>query len=170
MEVGYTIELLKGAAELAREFSQPQPGGGNSREFRARMRLISALRNIYFAPKGVLSLLRQIADGGYPSEESISAILVDFNEGEDWIYRARHDLDDDCLRQNANLSLRATRVLGEIAYGKGGVRTKVKHLLNQSLTFGEPVSSAEAERLIAEILLLNDAIENAEEKLADSLR
>ena len=165
-----TLELIKGAAELARSFDGAEAQTNNPRALKARKQLIDALRDIYFAPKGVLGLLQEIADGGYPSEEKVSFILPNFNDREDWVDRARYRLHGVDLIRNASLSLKATRVLGEISYGKGGVRTKVKDLLNASLTFDERISPEDARHMIQEIKVLNEAIEDAEEKLLELVK
>ncbi|MHA6324367.1 hypothetical protein [Roseivivax sp. CAU 1753] len=133
-------------------------------------RLIDCLRQIYFTPAGVLALLREIESGRYPSENKIATVLPEFNDREFHVGRARHDLDRAADLVRGNLSLRANRVLGEISYGKAGIRQKVKDLLNEALTFEGNISREQASELIGEIRTLNDAIEEAEEKLIASMR
>ncbi|MGY3667681.1 hypothetical protein [Marinovum sp. KMM 9879] len=115
-------------------------------------------------------LLEEIANGGYPSVDQVAAILPNFNDGEHIVWRARDMLGDDRSAERANLTLRATRVLREIESGKGGLRKRIQHLLNYSLTYGEPIAADHAKKLIHEIELLNEAIELAEEKLAEANR
>ena len=168
MEVGTLVELLSGARELA-NLARVEPAQGNDRHQQRTVRdMIEALRLIYFSPRGILSLLELIAEGGYPTQDQIEMVLLDFNDAEPFVYRAVMRLDPDFDRNDRTLTLKAQRVLREIGYGKGGVRRKVQDLLNWSLTHGEPVSKEEAKILIEEIGQLNAAIENAEEALVAS--
>ncbi len=169
MEVTSLFELLKGAKELA-SIARVEPNQQNDRrQQQAVQDRISDLRSIYFAPRGVLSILKVIADGGYPTPEQIKSILPGFNDAEPSVSRARQRLDPEYDRNDRTLTLKAQRVLGEISYGKGGVRSKVQSLLNYSLTYGEPVSPEQAQQLIQEIGELNTAIEEAEEALVATL-
>ena len=170
MDLLSVIEIVKGAVELANIPKQDSAKPQNNREIQALQNLVNALRRIYFSPKGVLLLLNEIANGGYPSEEKISLILPEFNEGEHWVRQAQHDLNSSGVMQRASLTLKAERVLSEIAYGKGGIRTKVQMLLNESLTYAEKISVEEARQLIKEIKMLNEAIENAEEALVAMIK
>lgn len=81
-----------------------------------------------------------------------------------------HRLDPPDGQPDGVFTLKAERVLREISYGKGGVRRKVKGLLNEKLTFREEISREDAALLRDEILKLNEAIEEAEEELVASLR
>ncbi|WP_299954759.1 hypothetical protein [uncultured Roseobacter sp.] len=169
MEVGTIVDLLKGAKELADLARLEPPQRNNPRQQKRVRDLISTLRLIYFSPRGVLSLLETIANGGYPTEEQVEMVLTEFNDAEPFVLRARHVLDPDFDRHDQTLTLKAERVLRDISYGKGGVRAKVQSLLNWSLTYEEPVSSEDAKLLIQEIRGLNTAIEEAEEALVTAL-
>ncbi|UWQ29487.1 hypothetical protein [Leisingera sp. M523] len=169
MEVTSLVELLKGAKELA-DLARVDSAQRSDQRQQKRIRdLISTLRLIYFSPRGVLSLLKIIAEGSYPTQDQIELVLTDFNDAEPFVYRARHHLDPDFDRNDQALTLKAQRVLREISYGKGGVRSKVQDLLNWSLTYEEPISGEEAQKLIQEIDALNSAIEDAEEALVATL-
>jgi len=57
------------------------------------------LREIYFAPDGILSLLREIADGEYPTETRLKQALVEFNDKESKIEGALESLEYDALKK-----------------------------------------------------------------------
>ncbi|MEL6337128.1 MAG: hypothetical protein AAFQ88_10880 [Pseudomonadota bacterium] len=168
-EVQSILEALRGARDLA-AFAVNE--AENNRE-RGRARhlqsLIEALRLIYFSPKGVLLLIERMAAGEQPSREQIEAILPHFNDGEFAVERMLRRLDPERGQPDGILSLRAERVLREISYGKGGVREKVQHLLNYSMTYDLPIDRKEAAELHKEVVALNEAIEHAEEALISSL-
>lgn len=164
------VDLVKGAKELA-EFVRVEASDRRStRRVREVQELIEALRLIYFSPRGVIKLLEDIADGSNPTEEQIAMILPNFNDYEFRVSRMLERIAPGEQRVQGDLTLRAERVLREISYGKAGVRSKVKDLLNEALTLGEPVSRQDASTLRGEILLLNTAIEDAEEALVSTIR
>lgn len=169
MEFTSVLELLKGAKELA-DLARIEPGQKTDKRHQREIKeLIESLRLIYFSPRGVLSLLEIIADGNYPTQDQIELVLPEFNDADPFVRRALYRLDPDFERNNRSLTLKAQRVLREISYGKGGVRSKVQSLLNASLTYSEPVSPQEAQTLVQEISELNRAIEDAEEALVQRM-
>jgi len=170
MAVETIIDLVKGAKELAEVVRFEASERRSTRQAREVQELIEYLRLIYFSPKGVIRLLEEISDGSNPTEEQIEMILPEFNDYEFRVRGMLARIAPDEQRVQGNLTLRAERVLREISYGKAGVRSKVKDLLNEALTLGEPVSRQDATILLDEILLLNAAIENAEEALVSSIR
>jgi len=170
VDVGWVINLVAGAKDLANVSRIAEGQAGNTHQVQQVKDIIEALRLIYFAPRGVISLLDDLANGIRPSQELIEGILTNFNDGEHFVERMRLRLDPAAGQPEGTLSLKAEKVLREISYGKGGVRAKVQNLLNQALTFGEDIPRDEAGELRDEILLLNEAIEDAEEALFKSLR
>lgn len=170
MAVETIIDLVKGAKELAEVVRVEASERRSTRQAREVQELIESLRLIYFSPRGVIRLLEEISDGNNPTEEQIEMILPEFNDYEFHVRGMLAQIAPDVHRVQGNLTLRAERVLREISYGKAGVRSKVKDLLNEALTLGEPVSRQDATVLLDEILLLNTAIEDAEEALVSSIR
>ena len=170
MEIGTIIDILKGAKELAELATSDATGRSEARRVRETQELIEALRLIYFSPRGVIKLLEDIVQGRNPTEHQIAMILPNFNDHEFNVHRMLRRLDPYDGHIQGALTLRAERVLREISYGKSGVRSKVKDLLNEALTLGHPVSMHEADILLSEIRALNDAIETAEEALVSSTR
>lgn len=170
MAIDYVIEALKGAKELA-DFAKIEASGRRAaRRERNIQELIEALRLIYFSPRGVIKLLEEIVQGRIPTEQQIAMILPNFNDHEFNVHRMLRRLDPDDGHIQGALTLRAERVLREISYGKSGVRSKVKDLLNEALTLGTPVSEHDAIALLNEIRALNQAIESAEEALVSSTK
>lgn len=170
MAIETVIELVKGARELADFARNEATDKATTRRTRDIQELIEALRFIYFSPRGVIKLLDCIVAGGDPTEEQIAMILPDFNDYEFRVHMMLRRISPDEQRVQGGLTLRAERVLREISYGKSGVRSKVKDLLNEALTHGEPVSRDAASNLRDEILELNTAIEAAEEALVLHIR
>lgn len=117
VDVAWVIELVAGARELANSARVQDNTGPNRREVREIKQLIEALRLVYFAPRGVLALLDDLAAGNRPNQEQIETILPRFNDGEPWVDRMLYRLDPTNGRMNETLTLRAERVLREIAYG-----------------------------------------------------
>ena len=170
MEISWVLDLVTGARELANAARVEEGRNIRNREARHVKPIIEALRLIYFAPRGVISLLNDVANGIAPSEDQIEIILPRFNDADPFVERMRWRLDPPDGQIEGLLTLKAERVLREISYGKGGVREKVKDMLNHSLTFGEPISPEEATKRRDEILEINSAIEEAEEALVAATR
>lgn len=165
MDVATVMGLLNGAKELA-EFARMDMGDpSDNRQAREAKSIIEALRLIYFSPRGVILLLEEIAAGRQPTTESVEFILPSFNDAEPFVLRALHVLNPDVSHRDRKITLKAQKILREIAWGKGGIREKVQELLNYSLTHNKPISSEDAKALIGEIAALNTAIEEAEEAL-----
>lgn len=170
MDITSVFEIVAGARDLANAARLDGNANRDKRQARQVKSIIEALRLIYFSPRGVISLLSDIVEGVYPTEEQIEFILPRFNDAEPFVERMLWRLDPDVGPPNGVLTLKAERVLREISYGKGGVREKVKDMLNHALTYGEPISAERAAKLRGEIFDLNLAIEEAEEALVASTR
>lgn len=170
MEVASFIEALVGARQLAEAARAEVSNANDARETQTAASLVQALRFIYFAPTGVLALLDQLAEGEYPSEDQVRLVLTPFNDYEHHVHRMIRHLNHYGDIHEGTLTLYAARVLREIANGKGGVREKTKSLLNEALTFGEPVDKDEVIVLREQILRLNSAIEEAEIALVHATR
>lgn len=170
MEISSIVDLVVGARELVNSANPNRKSNAPKNELREIREIIEALRLVYFAPKGVVFLLNELAKGVKPSRAQIEAILTSFNDAEPFVMRSLLRMDLPHNYKQETLSLKAKNVLREISYGKGGVREKVKFLLNESLTYDQPVSKQDAQNLVQEIVALNSAIEDAEEALMMALR
>ena len=51
-----------------------------SRDGRVQDTISRILRTLYFAPNGILSLLKEIASGEQPAEARLQQALIDFND------------------------------------------------------------------------------------------
>jgi hypothetical protein len=165
LELGFLLEAIKGAKDLATFAKSAAGERADAQRFRTIQEIVEALRLIYFSPRGVTALLSQLAEGRSPSEDQISMILPAFNDYEFRVVHMLGRLDPENPPLRGGLTLRAERVLREISYGKSTLREKVKGLLNEALTLGRPVSRDDAWNLLEEINSLNQAIEEAEEAL-----
>ncbi len=170
MPVLEIVQSLNAALELAKHANAAALPAPDRRRIQYLKELIEALRRIYFAPRSVVSLLEQIAQGIEPSAEQVAAILPSFNDFEYHMPRYLDRLDPENGHGNQHLTLRGERLLREIAWGKKGVRHGVQSLLNEALTSREKISPCEAENLLEQITQLNLAIEAAEEALVKTLR
>ena len=165
MDPAFILEMVMGAKDLANSARIEVREIGDQRKVQRIQIIIEALRRIYFSPRGVITLPNSLADGHTPTVEQISLILPEFNDVGFRVDRFIDRLDPPNGHREGDLSLKAERVLREIAYGKTGVRQRVQELLNESLTLGEPVTRKDARELLDAIIQLNTAIEDAEEAL-----
>ena len=170
MTIEWVLETIKGATELAEFAKKEATDRSETRRARQTQEIVEALRLIYFSPRGVIKLLDGIAEGNNPTEDQISMILPEFNDYEFRVRRMLNMIDPPNGHVQGGLTLKAERVLREISYGKSGVRSKVKDLLNEALTLGVPVSKQDAMALRDEIVALNVAIEEAEIALVSTIR
>jgi len=170
MAYEWVLEAIQGARDLAVFANSEAVDRRTARRRREAQEIVEVLRLIYFSPRGVIKLLDDIVLGNNPTEDQIAMILPEFNDREYRVHRILALLNPEDREVQGGLTLRAERTLREISYGKGGVREKVKTLLNEALTFGQPISREEAADLRDEILSLNEAIEAAEEALVAAIR
>lgn len=164
------VQSINAALELANHVKLDAAKAADARRVEHLRAVNQALRRIYFSPRGVVALLELIAKGLEPTEAQIAAILPDFNDFEYRMGRFIDRLDPEHEHGNAHLTLKAERLLREIAYGKRGVREGVQALLNEALTRGERIAPEDASDLLKQIRQLNTAIEDAEEALVLNLK
>jgi hypothetical protein len=170
MELSWILDIVKGANDLAQVARGDLADRQEIRRRRELQELIEALRQIYFSPRGVISLLNQLAEGQQPSELQIAMILPEFNDYEFRVHRMLTRIDPIAGPVQGRLTLRAERALREISNGKQGIRGRVKDLLNEALTTRTHISREDAIELRDEIIALNNAIEAAEEALVAAVR
>ena len=170
MDVKWLIEATVGATELAKATRIEVQDRQDKRRVERVRSIIEALRQIYFMPRGVVSLLADLAEGIQPSEAQVVAILPVFNDFRFHMHRYMDRLDPQDGQPDKTLSLKAERVLREISYGKAGVRERIQDLLNGALTHGSPVPPEKATEVLSLVEGLNAAIEEAEEELMKALK
>lgn len=149
------LEVASAISGLARE----------DRSQRLRLRpIISALRDIYFTPRGTVRVLTRIANGERPDPDDVEDVLTDFN-GAEWLVQRRvRELDFDRLAQFDGLSLRQRRTLDQIAYGKIQLRRDIQDALNECLTFEDRLPYDDASVLLKRVDALNAMVESLEEE------
>jgi hypothetical protein len=145
-------------AKALRDF-RPKP---EERDRHLRDDVSQALRTLYFTPKGILSLLKEVADGEKLSEERIQQFLNDFNDREWKVEAALHRVDFYALKRELGLSLASISVLEQLRYGKINLRRSVQAEVNPYGQDGTSPNKAKARRLIAAIEKLNAEIEDVE--------
>jgi hypothetical protein len=121
-----------------------------------------ALRTFYFTPKGILSLLKEVADGEPLTEKRIQNALIDFNDREWKVEKALQRIDFYALQRELGLSLSAIRVLEQLRYGKINLRRAVQSEVNPYGQYGSNPNKTKAKKLIAAIENLNADIEDVE--------
>lgn len=151
-------------ANLVRDLSKEStPGSGNVPS--ANKEIVGVLSRIYFSPEGVLEILECLVEGREIDEEKARRTLLDFNDYEGHLDRDLEQLSLEATRNNAALSIREKRLLKLVGWQKISARRDVQRLLNFSLTHEKKISRRNAEGLLARLKLLNNAIEDAEERL-----
>jgi hypothetical protein len=133
-----------------------------SRDARVQNAVSLVLRELYFAPDGILSLLREIADGEYPTETRLKQALVDFNDQEWKVGEALESLEFNALKKELGLSLNALRALIMLREGKSELRWTVQQEVNFYGQEGVWPKKARVRKLIKAIEELNGAIEQVE--------
>jgi hypothetical protein len=107
------ISATKVAIEAISEFQAIANNAHSKREKQELLRMLRALRQIYFTPKGVLFLIEGISEGIPPSDDQIEA-LRDFNDGEWNVHRSIQRLDR-IDNPTLSLSLKTQRALSQLA-------------------------------------------------------
>lgn len=113
-------------------------------------------------PRGIHSLLREVAEGEELTEKRIQQALSDFNDREWKVESALQHIDFYALRRELGLSLLTINVLGELRYGKINLRRAVQAEVNPYGQDGIKPNRARAKKLIAAIEKLNTEIEDIE--------
>lgn len=129
---------------------------------RLNREISQALRAIYFTPNGVLSLLKEVAEGRHPDPERTKELLIEFNDKE-WNVRESLDaLDFDRLSKQLGLTLGTARKLDLIRFGKLSLRREIQSEINY---YGQRRASPDKRKvhqLLAAIEQLNCEIEDIE--------
>jgi hypothetical protein len=121
-----------------------------------------ALRTLYFTPKGILSLLKEVAKGEPLAEERIQKALTDFNDREWRVEAALQRIDFYGLQRELGLSLSAIKVLEQLRYGKINLRQAIQSEVNPYGQDGKNPNKPKAKKLVAAIENLNAEIEDIE--------
>ncbi|MBR1154809.1 hypothetical protein [Bradyrhizobium sp. JYMT SZCCT0428] len=133
-----------------------------SRDVRIQNNVSYVLREIYFAPSGILSLLNEIAEGEHPAEVRLRQALADFNDKQWKIEGALQSVEYDALKDELGLSLNALRALHMLREGKSELRWTVQQEVNFYGQDGVWPSKTRVRRLIKAIHDLNTEIERIE--------
>jgi hypothetical protein len=118
------------------------------------------LRQLYFTPGGIVSLLKDIAADRRISATRLRQALGDFNDREWEVQDALQRIDFHQLHRKLGLSLSTLRILTELQCGKASLRSEVQTEVNR---YGQPGARPNKSRvrlLIASIERLNADIED----------
>ncbi|WP_050628094.1 hypothetical protein [Bradyrhizobium viridifuturi] len=122
--------------------------------------VVVAIRSLYFTPRGILSLLRQVVDGEELSHKRIQQALNDFNDREWEIARTLVRIERTRLHGELGLSLSTLRALDVLSSGKAGLRHAVQEEVNLYGQHGVKPNKGAAKRLMTAIEKLNAQIED----------
>jgi hypothetical protein len=101
-----------------------------SRDKRVQDSISRILRTLYFAPDGILSLLKEVAEGTNPTDARLRQALVDFNDRQWKIEGALEGLEFDKLNKEFGVSLYSIIVLGSLREGKSDLRWAIQQEVN----------------------------------------
>jgi hypothetical protein len=156
---------LEAAAAAIGLVSDLKDFAGRSNDDRRRVRpILTALRGIYFTPRGTQRILGVLAQGGRPDLDDVQEVLGDFNDAEWQVERHLRMLDFD-RSLSSDISLRHRRELEMLSYGKRTLRREIQDLLNDTVGRGEGLEQDRAADLLYQIERLNGLIEQIEEQL-----
>jgi hypothetical protein len=133
-----------------------------SRDKRVQDDISRFLRTFYFAPDGILGLLKEVADGKRPTGARLQQALVDFNDRQWKIEGAIEGLEFSRLEKELGLSLNSILVLGSVREGKSDLRWAIQQEVNSYGQEGTSPNRARVRKLIKAIEELNAAIEQVE--------
>ena len=120
------------------------------------------LRTFYFAPHGILSLLKEVADGEKPTSARLQQALVDFNDRQWKIEGAIAGLEYGALERELGLSLTSILFLGSLREGKIDLRHTIQQEVNSYGQKGKSPNRTKVRKLITAIEELNAAIRQIE--------
>lgn len=123
-----------------------------------------ALSTIHFDDDGVLSVLRDLAQGA-ALRPGHTTLLLDFSYAGPDVGGALRHLSD-AFSDAAGLSIRQRKALRALIPVKSAVRVEVGRLFVEETGFGTDVDPADAAALVEKIEDLNAAIEDIDETLA----
>jgi hypothetical protein len=155
------IAMIKVAASAIGALKHIRPREESS-DARVQKAVSLFLRDLYFAPDGIVSLLREIADGEYPSETRLKQALVDFNDREWKVDEALKGLEFGVLKKELGLSLSALQALFLMRESKSELRWSVQQEVNYYGQDGVWPDRAKVRKLIQAIEYLNTKIEQIE--------
>lgn len=153
------VDAIKVFIDIVKSLKAVLPNA-EERDERLQGEITDAIRPLYFTPRGVLGLLRQVVEGEVLSEKRIQQALGDFNDREWKVARALQRIDFHILHREFGLSLATIRALEQLRYGKIGLRQAVQREVNFYGQHGVKPNKAAAKRLIATIEKLNTQIED----------
>ena len=153
------IDAIKVFIDVVKSLKAVLPKAGE-RDRRLQNEVTDAIRTLYFTPRGVLSLLHEVADGEELSEKRVQQALGDFNDREWKVAEALRRINFHVLHREFGLSLSTIRALEQLRYGKIGLRQAVQREVNFYGQHSVAPNKAAAKRLIAAIEKLNAQIED----------
>lgn len=156
------IPVAKEGIELVKAVTSDRKSA-NPRLDRLDDEIVAALREIYFTPEGVKSLLREVAEGKTPEVQKVERVLPNFNDSEWRVGRALALLNYENLSDRREVSLRRAETLNQLRFGKINLRRDIQTLLNRSLTVGQAIAPDEARELLDRVSALNAEIVELEE-------
>jgi hypothetical protein len=154
--------LLKTGFEVAKA-AYKHYASADKKDRRLSEDLCRALRTIYFAPTGVITLLKEIARGDKVSPERLQQALVDFNDREWEVQAAAQSLDYERLGKELGVTIATANALNSLRHGKLSLRREIQNEINFYGQENAKPRKVEVEQLLQGIAKLNVEIEKLEE-------
>jgi hypothetical protein len=155
------LNIIKASSDLVKGLKEFQPKP-EKRDRLLQDDISRALRTLHFSPRGIVSLLKEVANGETLTEERIQQALTDFNDREWRVEEVLRRINYYELEQELGLSLGAIRVLEQLRYGKIDLRRAVQSEVNPYGQDGAKPNKGKARKLITAIENLNADIEVVE--------
>jgi hypothetical protein len=155
---------LPNSQELAEAVRRSLSEG--QRDNRLANEIYKSLRQIYFMPDGVLSLLKDIQWGNKISKSRLETALPAFNDKQWKIEKALKNLDWSRLNQEIAISLHTAQALQLIRDGKVSLRQDIQDTINSyGQPWYKPSTKAKVTQLIRTIQKLNSKIDEIDRTL-----
>jgi hypothetical protein len=146
------IDVVSGLVALITRASEEKARAFNDR-------LVTSLRQIYFFPRGTLSLVEAVARGSVPATAEVQLAKAEFVGGGPEVAEALERLLSDDLTATLHVSIQDVNAFQAIAYGKRDVRSAVLEFIDDLIANPEQIDSARAQELAAQIHTLNRRVE-----------
>jgi hypothetical protein len=155
------LTIIKMAATITKSLRDIRPRR-ESRDGRVQDTVSKILRTLYFAPDGILSLLKEVAQGARPTDERIRQALIDFNDRQWKIEGAVERLEFGVLEKELGINLNSIMALTMLREGKIDLRWTVQKEVNSYGQLGKSPDKTKVRKLISAIEDLNATIEQVE--------
>jgi hypothetical protein len=151
------LATIKAGLEIVKALARRE-----QKDHRLNDQVCKALRTLYFTPKGLLGLLKELERGNGVASNELRERLINFNDREWQVSRALDALDFEQLQRDLRLSLATAKTLDQIRLGKMSLRRDIQEEVNYYGQRGRKPNLDKLRALVGAIEELNSKIEEAE--------